>query len=68
MTDFFCFLGSSKSPEMEFVEEMRSSKNKVKRLSFEGADRVTMEMIGTTDVPVERSGQLTQPQLFSSFS
>lgn len=53
---------------MEFVEEIRSSKKKVNGQSFEGADRVTMEMIGTTDVPVQRSGRLSQPQLFSSFS
>ena len=53
---------------MEFVEEMRSSKKKVKGQSFEGVDRVTMEMIGITDVPVERSGQLHNAPALSLFS
>ena len=58
MKAFFRFSGGSKSPEMESDEETRTSKKNVKGQSFEGADRVTMEMISTTDVPVERSGQL----------
>ena len=43
------------SPKYESDEDVRRGKQETERQSFEGADRVTVEMMDSTDIPVQRS-------------
>jgi len=43
------------SPKYEFEEELWKETQVTERQSYEGADKVTVDMMDSKDVPVERS-------------